>query len=372
MVDRVFTKIYVYRRRLWIVLVLLPMLVLSVYYLFIATDRYSSESKVVLQRTGDLGAQIAGISLPFLGSLGGGGKEEALQLIEFIHSFDLFERLEERFQMREEFTLRGLDLGNHLMPWATKQSVLALYRQRVGLDFDERSGVLTLRTQFNTPERTKEINEAVLAEAEKFINELSHKAARDQLAFATHELMAAKKSFDSAKEELLSFQNEKGVIDPAASVEAGTRIIHELEAQVAGKEAELKALSAMLQENAPQVVSLRQAIQGIKSQVDSERARLASAKGRPLNRSAAHFLELKTLVDFHADVYKIALAATEKTRIESARKIKTLAILASPQLADAAEYPRRAPQVLAGWLISLLVLFGLIRLAIEIIEDHRD
>lgn len=372
MVDRVFTTLYALRHRLWLVVVLLPMLLLTAYYVLIATDRYYSESKLVLQRSGDLGAQIGGLSLPFLGSLGGSSREEVLQLIEFIRSADLFQRLDDRFKLREEFALRGLDIGNRVMPWATQQDLLDLYRRRVALDYDERSGVLTIRTQFNSPERARSINEAILAEAEGFINELSHRAAREQLAFAQQELANAKKALDQAKEDLLAFQNRKGMLDPAASAEAGARIVQELEGQLAAKEVEIKTLSAMLQENAPQIVALKNTITGIKAQIEAERARLASNQGNTLNRTAARYLELKTLVDFHADVYKVALAATEKTRIEAARKIKTLAVLASPQTPDAAEYPQRAPQALLGWLLGLLVLYGLIRLALEIIEDHRD
>lgn len=372
MVDRVFSVVYAFRHRLWLAVVLVPMALLTIYYLFIATDRYYSESRVILQRSGDLSAQIGGINLPFLGNLGGGSREEALQLIQFIQSPDLFDRLDQRFKLREEFTLRGLDIGNRVMPWATNQDLLELYRRRVALDFDERSGVLVIRTQFNSPERAKAVNEAILAEAETFINELSHKTAREQLIFANQELGNAKKTLDASRDELLAFQNKKGMVDPAASVEAGLRIIHELEGQLAAKEAELKSLSAMLQDNAPQIVALRNAIRGIEAQIETERSRLASSQGTPLNRSAARYLELKTLVDFHADIYKVALAAAEKTRIEAARKIKTLAVLSSPQLPDAAEYPRRAPQVLAGWLLGLLVLYGLVRLALEIIEDHRD
>lgn len=371
MVDRVFNTIYGFRHRLWILVILFPMLLLTGYYLFIATDRYVSESKVVLQRSGDLGAQLGGISLPFLGNLGGSSREEALQLIAFVQSADLFQRLDARFKLTEEFS-HGLDVGNRLPPWATGVDVLDLYRKRVALDYDERSGVLTVRTQFNSPERARSINEAILTEAEKFVNELSHRAAREQLAFASEELASAKKTLDAAKEEMIAFQNRKGLLDPAASAEAGARIVQELEGQLAAKEVELKTLSSMLQETAPQIIALKNAIAGIKAQIEAERGRLVSNQGNPLNRTAARYLELKTLVDFHADVYKVALAATEKTRIEAVRKIKTLAVLASPQTPDAAEYPRRAPQVLAGWLLGLIVLYGLVRLALEIIEDHRD
>lgn len=376
MVEALFRTIYgpIYRQRnrLEIYVILIPMILLGIYYTLVATDRYYSESKVVVQRSGDLASQLGGITLPFLGAVGSSGKEDALHLIEFIHSQDMFERLDKQFALRNELDAGGLDVPNHAMPWATHEDMLALYRKRVVATFDERNGVLTVRTQFNTPERTREINRAILTESENFINELSRQIAREQVTFANQELMSARTALDEAKERLLAFQNKNGVVDPAATLEASARVVAELEAQLAAKQVELNTMSAMLHDNAAQVVSLRQTIASLRQQIDVERKRLASAKGTGLNRLVARYLDQKTMVDFQADVYKISLAATEKMRIEAARKVKSLSVIASPQLPDAAEYPRRAPAVLLGWLLGLIVLYGLVRLAIEIVEDHRD
>lgn len=372
MVDQIVSRLHAWRGRLWIVVVLIPMLILSAYYTLIATDRYYSVSKVVIQRAGDMGVQLGGINLPFIGMLGAGGKEDALQLMEYIHSPDMFARLEQKLQLRREFAEGGWDITDRLMPWATEEDVLALYRKRVHLLYDERSGVLTISTQFSSPARTQAINAAILSESERFLNELSHKTAREQLLFAQSQLEQAKSNLDAARDALLAFQNRHGVVDPAASLEASARLVHELQGQLAAKEVELNTLAAMLQDDAPQIQTLRQSIRSLKNQIEAERARLAAAGGTGMNRTAARYLELKALVDFHADLYKVALAATERLRVESARKIRSLAILAAPQQPDIARYPRHAPAVLAGWLLGLLVLYGLLRLALEIVEDHRD
>lgn len=375
MVDTIFRIVYGpisrQRHQLGLYIILIPMLLLTVYYLLIASDRYVSESKVVVERSANLGGQIEGLALPILGVVGGANREDALHLIEFIQSYDMLERLDKQFDLRNELALKGLDIVNRLPPWATKEDFLKLYRDRVELGFDDKNGVLTISTQGQSAEQSQKINQAILVEAEGFINAISQKSAREQLEFANQELQSARKRLDEAKENLLGFQNKFGDVDPAASMQVSEGVIAGLEGQLAAKEVELKSMSSMMQDKAPQLVALRHTIDSLRQQIEVERKKQTSTKGNGLNRTTSRYLEYKAMVDFQTDIYKISLAATEKLRVEAARKVKTLAILSSPQVPEEAKYPRRT-YMLAAWFLGLCVLFGLVRLAIEIVEDHRD
>lgn len=375
MVERLFQIIYGpihrQRHRLGLYIVVVPMVLLLVYYLLIAGNRFESESRVVVKRSADAGAMLGGISLPFLGVMGSSSNEDAMHLKEFIHSMDLLEKLDKQFSLREDMKLHGLDVVNHLPPWATKEDFLKLYRKRVTVDFDEKTGVLVIHAQAKTAEQSQKLNAAILAESETFINELSQRIAREQVDFANKELLRAKKSLDEAKENLLNFQSKSGLLDPVASAEVGNRVIAELEGQLASKEVEYNTMSAVLQRDAPQMVSMRQTIESLKKQIQVERTRLTSNQYGGMNRKAAQFLDYRALVDFQADVYKISLAAVEKMRLEAARKVRSLAVLSSPTLPEEAEFPQRT-YMLGTWLFVLMLLFGLVRLTIEIIEDHRD
>lgn len=359
------------RQRLAWYIIVAPMVVLTVYYGLIAMDRYVSESKVVVRRSADGGVQVGGFSLPFFGGVGSASGEDAQYLREFIHSRDLLDRLDQELDFRKEFALKGLDVVAMLPPWASKEDFLELYRKRVEIGFDEKTGVLTIVTHGSTPEFAKRFNQAVLKESERFINELSHRVAREQVEFANEELLRARKTLDEARSKLIDYQNTRNILDPVAAAEVTSRVIAELEAQAAAKEVELNTLNGMLQNDAAQVVALRQTVAGLRQQIVTEKKKLTSTKGGALNKVAAEYLDYRGMVDFHVDVYKIALATLEKTRLEAARKVKSLAVLSNPRKAEEAEYPRRA-HILAAWLFTLCLLYGLIRLTIEIVEDHRD
>jgi capsular polysaccharide transport system permease protein len=348
-----------------------PMVLATIYFGLIARDRYVSESKIVVKKSADQMSQTATLALPVLGFGTDSVAEDALHLKEFIHSPEMLARLDQRLGLKDAYALRGLDVIYMLPSWATREDFLDYYRRRVELGYDEKMGVLTIRTQGFTADFALALNEAILQEAEKFINEISHRIAREQMEFAGAEVARARKSLDKAQKELVEYQNEHGMLDPAAVSEAAIRIVAELEGQLAAKEAELKALSGTLQDDAAQLVALRQTIQALREQIKTERAKLASQKGGTLNQLLASYQDRKALVDFEVDLYKVSLSAYEKTRVEAARKVRNLAVIVAPHLPEEAEYPRRL-LALGAALFILVLAYGLLRLTLAIIEDHRD
>ncbi len=359
------------RPRLAWYIIFAPMLALTIYYGLLASNRYVSESRLVIKRSAESGVQMGGFSLPFFGGSSSANAEDAVPLREYIYSQDMFDRLDKELKLREEFALKGLDFVRMMPPWATKEDFLQRYRESVEFAWDDKSGVVVISTYGSVPDFALRFNEAVLKEAERFINELSQRVAREQMDFADQELLRARRELDAAKEKLLRYQNTSNVLDPMATAEVTTRVIAELEAQQAAKEVELNTLSGMLQNDAAQVVALRQTLVGIRQQIAAEKAKLTSPKGRALNREAAEFLDYRAMVEFRGDVYKISLATLEKIRLEAVRKTRTLAVLSSPQAPEEARYPQRL-RTLGSWLFALCLLYGFIRLTIEIVEDHRD
>jgi capsular polysaccharide transport system permease protein len=361
----------VLRKNLAVVIIVIPIIALAFFYVAIATHRYQSESKLVVKKSADAVSQLAGFSLPFLGALGGASGEDVLYLREYILSADLIDKLDTELNLHEEFGVHGIDIFSALPPWAKKEDFIRYFRKRVELAYDEKTGILTVRTQATSPELAQKLNQAILRESENFINELSHQIAREQNEFANQELLRAKNALNEAKERLLAYQNQHQLLDPTESAGVASRVIGELEGQLAGKEVEYRAMGSALQPEAAQMQAIRQAIGSLKTQIDAEKKKLTSAKDVALNRTASVYLEYKQLLDFQTELYKLSMSAVEKMRVESARKVKTLAILSHPQLADDAEFPKPG-YLLLVWFFSLSMLFGFVRLVLEIIEDHRD
>src|SRR3546814_5963111 len=82
-------------------------------------------------------------------------------------------------------------------------------------------------------------------------------------------------------------------------------------------------------------------LEAVNNQIDQERAKLTSPSGNRLNSKIEEFQRLEMQATFAQDVYKTALVALEKGRIEATRTIKKMSVVQTPSLPDHAEKPRR-------------------------------
>jgi len=351
-------------------MVVAPMSAAIIYYAFIAADRYVSESvATVKQADNAMSAPVTGLAM--LAGVSPSSREDILYLREYVHSLDMLKTLDEKLALRKAYEAQISDPLYRLYGWMNQEWFLWYYRNRVEVVYDDMTGLLRIRAEGFTPEQSRAINDAILNESERFVNELSHKISREQMAFAEEELKKAKERYATAKANLLSFQNKYGVFDPMAQARAKASLSEELEATITKKEAELGAMLSYLQESAPQVVALRAEISALKSQTEKEKARVVSTnEGRKLNDLAARYQDLVIEAGFAEDAYKVALASVEKTRIEASRKIKQLAVIQSPIQPEMAEYPRRMYN-LVTLLLGLLLLYGIVKLVKATIEDYK-
>ncbi|WP_158604663.1 hypothetical protein [Aquitalea palustris] len=349
--------------------IVLPLTLLGV-YLLLAQPRYVSESRIVVKQAG----QASNAELT-LGSLIGSSfsnstlRDDAMLLQEYLLSPDMLYLVQQQFNLHHAFGNAGVDWFYQLPADASREQLLDYYRHRLSLRFDDKTGMLIVRSEGFTPAAAKHLNQILLKESGRFLNELSHKIAREEMQFARQETDHAYLALGQARERLLRFQNQHRVINPIEQGLAASRMIAEMETRQAQQEAELDNLQRYLQADAPQIEAARHALSALKQQIEKEKAKLSAPSGDRLNRTTAEYTELKGRLDFATDLYKLALNSLEKARVDSGRNIKSLAVIATPSLAEEAEYPQRG-----WWLISaalvLLLLCGTLKLAIAIIEDH--
>lgn len=364
-----FNLAWIQQHLAWIVIGA-PMALLIIYLVVFSQPRYMSESKVAVKRPSDIEGSSLNVGL-LLGASNPSSTEDSLYLKEYINSADMLKTLDKQLNFREAWSKSGLDFIYHLPKDTTSEQFLNYYRDRVSVVFDDKTGLLTIQTQGFTPEFSQQFNKAVLKESERFINELSHKIARDQLNFAQEELQQARVRLDKSKVELLTYQNQNNILDPEASATAATSLVMTLQGKKVELEAEQRNLLSYLREDAPQVISLRNSIKALQSQIDAEQSKITAPGDKKLNSMAADFDEIKARVTFDTEIYTMAIKAIEKTRLETARKLKVLSVISSPQLPEESSFPSIG-YLLASWLLVCCLLFGTIKLLLAVIEDHKD
>ncbi|NIF03049.1 capsule biosynthesis protein [Pantoea sp. Acro-805] len=352
------------------IIILLPMALLLIYLVIFSQPRYMSESKVAIKRSDDLNSSSLNVGL-LLGASNTSSAEDALYLKEYINSPDMLAALDKQLNFHEAFSHSGLDFLNHLGKEETAERFLQYYLSRISVSYDDKTGLLDIQTQGFSPEFALKFNHAVLKESERFINEMSHRIARDQLSFAEEEMQKARARLNASKADLLSYQNSTNMLDPEAQALAATTLINTLVGQKIQMEADLRNLLTYLRDDAPQVVSAQNAIKSLQAQIDDEKSKVTAPQGHKLNRMAVDFEEIKSKVEFDTELYKLALTSIEKTRVEAARKLKVLSVISSPQQPQESTFPNY-PYLIACWLLVCCLLFGTLKLLLAVIEDHRD
>jgi capsular polysaccharide transport system permease protein len=237
--------------------------------------------------------------------------------------------------------------------------------------FDDINGLLSINTEGFDPELSQAINTEILAQSENFVNEISHRLAREQMAFAEGELRRGGDRLQTAKSRLLAFQNKHNMFDPLAQAQAAATLTTELSAEIARKEAALKTMLGYMQENAAPVTALRNEIAALKAQTEMEQHKVTSSKGGRLNAIAAEYHSLSLEAGFAEDAYKATLAAVETSRIDASRKLKSLVVIQTPTKPEIAIYPQRIYNLITLF-VALTLIYGIVLLVIATIQDHRD
>lgn len=351
-------------------MVIIATLLVAFYYIFIAADRYVSESILSVKATTQGTGEINGLtSLLNNGSL---SNEDISFLKSYIHSLDMLKILEEKINIKELYEKQKIDLFYSVALKSTQEGLLQYYQNRVKIFQDGLGdGILRVDVEGFDAQSAHLIATTIVKESERFINEISHRAAREQMEFAEKELLNFKERYQKAKDNLLAFQNKYGIFDPLRQAEGRLKLMGDLEAKIAAKEVELSMMRSYINENAPQIVTIKAEITALKKQLNAERSKVASTKdSQRLNDLAAQFQDLSIEVTFAENAYTTALKAYETARIEALRKIKQVVVIQNPSLPQSAKYPDRIYNILTAFMIFSLV-FGIIKFIRMIIEEHR-
>ena len=351
---------------LWVA-VALAIVAVTGYWSLWATDRYVSEANVVLQS-----AQIGQPTFNFASILKGGSAHDLLMLRDHLLSVDMLKKLDGELGMRQHYSDKQIDMFSRLSAADVPlESFHRYYLKRVSAELDEHAQVLRIRVQAYTPEMAQRIAVMLLTEGEAHMNAMGQRLAAEQVRFIERQVEELNRRANEARNALLAYQNEHGLVSPTGTVEGISSIVASLEAELAKLSAQRKALASSHSERSPEMIRLNAQIRALRDQIIGERARLAGHSGDALNKVSSGYESLRMQLEFALELYSSALTALETTRVEAARTLQQISILQAPTLAEYSAEPRRAYNVAVFTILA--VLGGLIgHLMIAIIRDHRD
>ena len=355
----------------WISKVILAVSLFCILYWIFSSDRYVSESIILIQNTEQITIPSYDVTT-LLSGISGPNKSDQLLLSEYLLSVDMLKKLDKALNLRAHYSDSKWDfasrmwLGKYYMEWFYRY-----YLSRVSVTYDEMSGVLRIQAQAYEPQTAYKIAQLLVQDGEKFMNEMSHALARVQVEFLEKQVTQAQIQVLNASKNLLNFQNQKGLISPKATIESINAIISNLEEKRTELQTQLASLPHNLDKDHPTKKTITQSLIAVEHQITQEQMKLASANGNTLNLLMEEEQLLQLELNFKQDIYRTSLIALEKGNMDVARILKQVSILQKPTLPEYACEPRRIQGIIITIIASLLFIgiFNLIKL---IVLDHVD
>ena len=357
----------VFRKHPYWVAVIIGIVAAGFYWSLWATDRYVSEANVVLQS-----ARGGEPTLNFASILKGGSSHDLLMLRDHLLSVDMLKKLDAELDLRAHFSNRHIDFFSRLSdPQVPLERFHRYYRTRVFAELDEYAQVLRVRAEAFDPDMAQRIATLLLREGEAHMNAMGQRLAAEQVRFIERQVEDLNQRVIQAREALLAYQNEHGLVSPTGTVEGLNAVVANLEGELAKLSARRQALATSQSDRSPEMMRLNAEITALRSQIARERARMAGNSGNTLNRVTAGYETLRLQLEFAVEMYSTARAALETTRVEAARTLQQVSILQNPTRPEYSTSPRRVYNITV--FVILAVLSGLVaHLLMAIVRDHRD
>lgn len=350
--------------------VVVPTFASTIYYGFLASDVYISESRYVVRSPEK--PQKSGLGV-LLGSAGFSAASEEVRAAQgFIESRDALRAVNHDGFARAAWGRNDVSVFNRFDPIGWSGSFEELYRyyaSKVDAGYDAETGITTLTVRAFTPQEAQRMNARLLDEAEALVNQLSSRGTEDLVTYSEREVAEARVQASAAAQELAAFRNRKGVIDPERQAAVQLQMISKLQDELIGARLQLLQLVKAAGQN-PQIPLLKVRIAGLEKAISQELGSIAGSDDS-LSETAAEFQRLQVQREFADRQLGLSLAALQDARSEARRQRAYLERVAQPSTPDAALEPRRLRGILATIIVGLAA-WGILTMLLAGIREHRN
>ncbi|MEC3912798.1 hypothetical protein U5A82_20670 [Sphingobium sp. CR2-8] len=351
------------------IFVIIPTILAAIYFGFIASDVYVSQSHFVVRT--EKKEQAFGIDSLITGASRSGASDEIYAVEEYMNSRDALQNLNRDKLVTNAYSRPEISFFNRFGSSFTGASNEELYRymqSRVTATYDGSKSVTTLRVRAYTPQDAQRINERLLQQGEALVNKLNNRGRNDLIRYAEGEVEEAKERAARSAEALSDFRNRGGVVDPEKQASVQIQLVSKLQDEMIAAQTQLDELRQFAADN-PQVPVLQQRVASIRRQMGQEMGKIAGGQ-QSLAGKTPGYERLSLQNEFAIKQLSVALASLESAKNEARRQQIYIERIAQPSLPDNAAEPKRLKGILSTFILGL-VLYGVFTLLFAGIKEHQ-
>jgi BexC/CtrB/KpsE family polysaccharide export inner-membrane protein len=338
------------KRDLWLLAVLCAVMLCTALYNFvIASPRYVSEMSFVLRTPAGSKERLT-----FLNFGGGGtGADDSHAIVEYMHSRDLIERINQDGMLARVFAAADVDIFSAFPSTLSGRGRDEFHRHAqkyLSAQYDTETAITHVSMEAFNARDANELAQRIKSAAEAKVNELNSRARGALVETAQAEVDASSSELTTLLRRLTAVQQRYGVIEP--EMEAGAAI--KLSAATAS---ELDRVNIELARviraapNSPNVAELRNRRAALEAGLRGQRQRTAGGNAS-LAQRLQPYLELAVQRDIAEQRLLAATLALASVRNSSQEEHIYIEWIAQPSLPDEPLLPRGWWNLLLAFLIT--------------------
>ncbi|MEA1989895.1 MAG: chain-length determining protein [Pseudomonadota bacterium] len=353
---------------IWLV-ALFIMLVSTVYWSVVVTERYVSKAHVVLQTP-----DIAPPEISFSSMMSGGAASNTADLLylrDYLLSPDVLKLLDKELNLKQHFTQSNIDWVSRMDADLPLEFFHDYYLKRVSVEMDSYSNVLVIQAQAFDSLTAHKVVSLLIQFGEKHMNQMGQRLASEQVGFIEKQVEQLAQRLEQSQQAVLAYQDKEGLMSPEKTAESINTLVAGLYQELSKLKANKAVLSQYQSSRSPDIIKLTNEIKVLESQINKEKMQLTDVQGKALNKVTADYQALLLKAQFAQEMYANALATLEATRVEAARKLKQVSVLQSASVPEYPIEPNRLYNITVTIILVTLISI-ILSLFMTIIRDHKD
>ena len=355
--------------RLFLLTVVIPTALATLYFGLFASDVFVSESSFVVRSPDKPAASGLGVLLKSAGFSNAG--DEIFAAHEFVRSRDALRELNKTNAVVRAYGNNNVSIFDRFNPLGMSgafEDLFNYYRGKVRVDYATTSSITTLTVRAFNPQDAQKFNRQLLQQSEELVNRLNTRGRSDLVQYATQEVVEAKLAAREAALALAQFRNSRGIVDPEKQATMQLQMVSKLQDELIGARTQLQQLRAMAPEN-PQIPILEARINSLSHEID-EQLGLVAGNRKSLSATAAQYQRLDLEREFADRRLAAAMNSLEEARNDARRKQAYVERITQPSLPDEAQEPRRLRGIFATFVLGL-VAWAILTMLIAGIREHH-
>lgn len=356
--------------RLFLVTVIIPTVIATLYFGLFASDVYISESRFVVRSPEKPATSGLGIILKTAGFTNAG--DEVFAAKNYITSRDALAALEKGGALQKAYGNSSISIFDRFNPLGftgTREDLYRYFQKKVSVQYDTTSSITTLAVRAYTPEDAHRFNRQLLEQSEALVNRLNDRGRRDLIGYAQAEVYEAQREAQRAAIALAGFRNRQGVIDPERQATVQLQMVSKLQDELIGARGQLSQLKATVPGN-PQIRPLEVRIQGLEREIQQQLGLVAGSR-RSLSAAAVQFQRLSLERELADKRLAASITSLLEARNEARRKQAYVERIVQPNVPDAPLEPRRIRSIFATFVLGL-VAWGVLGMLLAGVREHRE